>query len=56
MSCDKCGGFVVEVTEQGEDGEYLDCLKCLNCSKRTYCAIVGKQIEVRKGEYFSQRP
>ena len=53
MDCDKCGGYVVEVTEQGEDGEYLDCLKCLNCSKRIYCAIVGKHIEVVKGEYFN---
>ena len=56
MNCPKCRGFVVEVLEQDEDGDYCECLKCLNCGMRQYAVKTGNQIEVRKGEYFSQRP
>ena len=54
MTCPHCTtGFVVDVLEQDEDGDYCECLRCLNCGHREYMQPVGKQIEVRKGEYFN---
>ena len=56
MSCPRCVGLVVELIEQDEDGEYCECLRCLNCGMRQCAVKTGKLIEVRKGEYFNQRP
>ena len=52
MDCPKCRGYVVEVTERDDEGESYDCLRCLNCGWRLNAQPAGKQIEVRKGEYF----
>lgn len=56
MDCPRCTGLTVEVIERDDEGEYCDYLRCLNCGMRQYAVKAGKPIEVRKGEYFSQRP
>ena len=53
MDCPRCHGLVTEVTERDDEGEYVDCLKCIQCGWREYAPVVGKQIEVVKGEYFN---
>ena len=47
MDCEKCGGYVVEVTEQGEDGDYLDCLR--NDSIESLTPPAGEEEGMRLG-------